>query len=44
MTKYSINEFVYNTAEKEDAGKELFELENDYTLYVNLNGKVWVKL
>ncbi len=44
MSKYSINEFVYNTAEKEDSGQELFELENDYTLYVNLNGKVWVKL
>lgn len=44
MSKYTVDEFVYKTAEKEDAGEELFELENDYTLYVNLNGKVWVKL
>jgi uncharacterized protein (AIM24 family) len=44
MSKYTIDEFVYKTAEKEDTGEELFELENDYTLYVNLNGKVWIKL
>lgn len=44
MSKYSLNEFVKNTSEKDDNESELFELENDYTLEVNLNGKVWVKL
>ncbi|MCK9151939.1 AIM24 family protein [Methanobacterium alcaliphilum] len=44
MRKYTIDEFVNKTAEKEESGEELFDLENDYTLYVNLNGKVWVKL
>jgi uncharacterized protein (AIM24 family) len=44
MSKYTISEFVYKTAEKEDVGEELFELENDHMLYVSLNGRVWVKL
>jgi len=44
MTQYSVNEFVQKTAEKEESGTELFDLENDHVLYVNLNGKVWVKL
>lgn len=43
MNKYSINEFIRKTAEKEEVSQELFEFENDHTLYVNLDGKVWVK-
>jgi uncharacterized protein (AIM24 family) len=41
-TKYSINEFVANTQEKQ-AGNETFELENNYLLNVNLQGKIWTK-
>ncbi len=44
MTQYSVNEFVQKTAEKEESGTELFDLENDHVLYVNLNGKVSDKL
>ena len=43
MNKYSIDEFIRKTAEKEEVSQELFEFENDHTLYVNLDGKVWVK-
>lgn len=40
--KYSVSEFVNNTLEK-SSGREVFELENNYLLKVNLNGKVWSK-
>jgi len=40
--KYSIGEFVSNTIQKE-VGVETFELENDYLLDVNLNGRLWAK-
>lgn len=43
MTKYSLNEFVDKTTENKDNEEELFELEDDYTLNVNLNGKIWAK-
>ncbi len=43
MAKYSVGDFVSETAQK-DRGEGLFELENDYTLEVNLNGMVWTKL
>jgi hypothetical protein len=43
MGKYSLQEFVQNTAQ-EDKGEGAFELENSYTLEVNLNGAVWSKL
>lgn len=42
-SKYSVQAFLDKTAEK-NAGEEVFELENDYLLNVNLNGKVWAKL
>lgn len=42
-SKYSVQTFLDRTAEK-NAGEEVFELENDYLLNVNLNGKVWAKL
>ena len=42
-SKYSVQEFLDRTAEK-NVGEELFELENDYLLDINLNGKVWAKL
>lgn len=42
-SKYSVQEFLDRTAEKM-VGEEVFELENDYLLDVNLNGKVWAKL
>jgi len=42
-SKYSIQQFLDRTAEKM-VGEEVFELENDYLLDVNLNGKVWAKL
>jgi uncharacterized protein (AIM24 family) len=43
MAKYSLQEFVQNTTQK-DKGEGTFELENSYTLEVNLNGSVWTKL
>src|SRR5688572_11283013 len=43
MSKYSINSFLNETAQK-DEKREPFELENPYLLEVNLNGRVWAKL
>ncbi len=43
MSKYSINSFLNETAQK-DEKREPFELENAYLLEVNLNGRVWAKL
>ena len=43
MSKYSINSFLQETAQREDR-REPFELENPYLLEVNLNGRVWAKL
>ncbi len=43
MSKYSINSFLNETAQDENA-REPFELENPYLLEVNLNGRVWAKL
>lgn len=40
--KYSINEFINKTKEKTGTG-EIFELENDYLLNINVNGRVWSK-
>lgn len=42
-SKYSVQQFLDRTAEKFE-GNEIFELENDYLLNVNLNGNVWAKL
>ena len=42
-SKYSIQSFLDRTAEKYE-GNEVFELENDYLLDVNLDGKVWAKM
>lgn len=42
MSRYTIAQFVAATAQKDEArGK--FELENPYTLEVNLDGRVWSK-
>lgn len=42
MAAYTVEEFVNATAQKDEArGK--FELENPYTLEVNLDGRVWSK-
>jgi uncharacterized protein (AIM24 family) len=42
MSRYTIAQFVAATAQKDEArGK--FELENPYTLEVNLDGRVWCK-
>lgn len=42
MSRYTIDQFVAATAQNDDArGK--FELENPYTLEVNLDGRVWAK-
>lgn len=42
MSRYTIDQFVAATAQKDEArGK--FELENPYTLEVNLDGRVWGK-
>lgn len=41
-TKYSVNEFINKTMEK-TAGTETFEMENNYLLNINLDGKVWAK-
>ncbi len=43
MSKYSINNFLNETAQDDNA-REPFELENPYLLEVNLNGRVWAKL
>jgi uncharacterized protein (AIM24 family) len=43
MSRYSIAEFVSNTAQK-DRGEGLFELESERMLEVNLNGRVWTKM
>jgi uncharacterized protein (AIM24 family) len=43
MSKYSINSFLQETAQDDNA-REPFELENPYLLEVNLNGTVWAKL
>ncbi|HHT19343.1 MAG: AIM24 family protein [Euryarchaeota archaeon] len=40
--KYSIDEFINKTKEKTGTG-EIFELENDYLLNINVDGKVWAK-
>ncbi len=42
-SKYSVQAFLDKTAEKFE-GNEVFELENDYLLDINLDGKVWAKL
>lgn len=42
MSKYSINAFLNETAQRDDA-REHFELENPYLLEVNLNGMVRAK-
>jgi uncharacterized protein (AIM24 family) len=41
-SKYSIDDFVSKTMEKKDTG-ETFEIENNYLLNINLNGKAWSK-
>lgn len=41
-SKYSVREFVSKTIQK-DVGLETFEMENEYLLDVNLNGRVWAK-
>ncbi len=43
MARYTIGDFVSQTVQK-DRGEGLFELENDRTLEINLNGMVWAKL
>ena len=42
MSRYSINEFLNATAQK-DRGEGTFELESAHLLEVNLNGRVWSK-
>lgn len=42
MTRYSLSEFVQQTAERE-LGQGTFELERERALEVNLNGMVWTK-
>ncbi|TQD25372.1 AIM24 family protein [Methanolobus vulcani] len=42
MSRYSLDEFVQNTGQK-DLGQGKFELERDRMLEVNLNGRVWTK-
>nr|WP_321499036.1 AIM24 family protein [uncultured Methanolobus sp.] len=42
MSRYSIDEFVKNTGQK-DLGQGKFELERDRMLEVNLDGRVWIK-
>lgn len=39
---YSIADFVHRTAQ-DNAANNPFELENDYLLEINLNGRVWAK-
>lgn len=43
MAKYSIDEFVKSTAQREDANSP-FEVENPHLLEVNLSGRVWCKM
>ncbi|MFA9558860.1 AIM24 family protein [Evansella sp. AB-rgal1] len=43
MSKYSIDEFIRNTVQKERAN-EFFELETARILEVNLKDKVWAKM
>jgi len=43
MSRYSIQEFLNKTAEK-DRGEGLFELESPRMLEVNLDGQVWTKM
>ncbi|MBN2110400.1 MAG: AIM24 family protein [Methanosarcinaceae archaeon] len=43
MPKYSIEEFVKNTGQK-DLGEGKFELEHDRMLEVNLDGLIWMKM
>jgi len=43
MAKYSLDEFLSNTGER-DRGEGFFELESDRMLEVNLEGMVWTKL
>lgn len=42
MQRYSINEFIQQTAQR-DRGQGLFEHENERMLEINLNGTVWMK-
>jgi uncharacterized protein (AIM24 family) len=42
MMSYSIADFVHRTAQ-DSAANNPFELENDYLLEINLNGRVWAK-
>lgn len=41
-SKYTVDDFVNKTMEKAGTG-ETFEIENNYLLNINLNGKVWSK-
>ena len=43
MSRYSINEFVQTTKQK-DRGQGFFELESERILEVNLDGLVWAKM
>lgn len=43
MARYTVGDFVSQTVQK-DKGEGLFEIENDHTLEINLNGMVWAKL
>lgn len=42
MSRYTIQEFVQRTAQK-DAANNPFEIENPRLLEINLNGRVWAK-
>ena len=42
MSKYSLEEFVSQTSEK-DHGEGFFELETERILEVNLDGMVWTE-
>jgi uncharacterized protein (AIM24 family) len=43
MKNYSIEEFIEQTAQKDEAN-HTFELESSHLLEVNLNGKIWTKV
>lgn len=43
MTRYSLDEFVNASVDKERGG-EKFELESERLLQVNLNGRLWTKM
>ncbi len=43
MSKYSIEEFIRATSER-DRGEGPFELENDRTLEIQLDGMAWIKM